>query len=520
MVGTGKMYIVEKSRVLLLDNYGRKSFSYWSLPFTISNHLCYIIFTTLTFSLQVSLKSLSRSVLLHVHRESGFNLLQAAVLEGKYRTVHKAHGLLGNFVNAMNFEKTGSNAKRFPGKTAVDILTSLDKKQKGHALLEELHKDLVEIYNSLTELHLCCCNDDVEKAVELVLNEGIDINIPAQSNRTPLFWASLSSSSQFIKTLVDLGAQVNVQRTDDKAAPLLLATYWNNYMATRILLQHGAYANIQGNTGWTPLHNSALQGNFIVSKLLIESECKINMRNNEDETPLSLAIQNEHEHVVKLLLESNADVNMRYKQDPKHRCYLVRGKDRGRPVWHYVMVSKTLLGLFLKRTKGGRLDVADFGTVLKSGLGENPPESTRKEVDTEVPVLYKEVHGNTLLHQACEEHDTQLVELLVEHGADINCRDAEGFTPLHIAAIHGEKQVVKKLVELGADDNLTTPDGKDAAYLAELDEETEIEEFLKSNERPSRVMVGILQDGAKERKLITEAFVDRAAAEISIPSGI
>ena len=454
-------------------------------------------------------------------RESGFNLLQATVFEGNYSTFWKVHGLLAYVVNEMNFEKTGSNAKRFPRKTATDILTSLDKKQEGHVDIEKLYKNMVEIYNSLTELHMCCKNDDAEKAVELVLNEGVDINIPAQKNRTPLIWASLSSSSQFIKTLVDLGAQVNVQRTDDKVAPLWLAAHLNNYMAIRILLQYGADANVRGATGLTPLHNSARQGNFSVSKLLIESECKVNMRDNENETPLYLAIQNKHEHVVKLLLESNADVNMRYKQDPKQRFYLVRGKDRGKPAWHYVMVVKPLLGLFLKRTKGGRLDVADFGTVLKSGWGENPPESTRKEVNTEVHALYKEVHGNTLLHQACGEHDTQLVELLVEHGADINCRDAEGFTPLHIAAIRGKMQVAKKLVELGADDNLTTLDGKDAAYLAELNEETEIEEFLKSNERPSRVMVGVLpQDSAKESKLITEAFVHLAAAEMSILSGI
>lgn len=180
----------------------------------------------------------------------------------------------------------------------------------------------------------------------------------------------------------------------------------------------------------------------------------------------------------------------------------------------------TLLGLFLKWTEGGSLDVAEFGTILKSGWRENPAESTTEEVKTELHALYKDVHGNTVLHKACQTHDTQLVELLVKHRADINWRDAEGFTPLHIAAIHGKMQDVKKLVELGADDSLTTLDGKDAAYLAELNEETEIEEFLKTNERPSRVMVGVLQDIAKERKLITEAFVDRATAEISILSGI
>ena len=112
----------------------------------------------------------------------------------KYSTVFKAHGLLSNFVNRTNFEKTGSNAKCFPCKTSFDILTSLDKKGKVHADIEELYKDMVEIYSSLAELHLCHCNDDTEKAVELVLNEGVDINIPAQSNRTPLLVASLSSS--------------------------------------------------------------------------------------------------------------------------------------------------------------------------------------------------------------------------------------------------------------------------------------------------------------------------------------
>ena len=268
-------------------------------------------------------------------RESGFNLLQAVAFEGKYDTVFKAHALLVNFVKEMNFEKTGSNAKCFPGKTAIDILTSLDKKRKEHINIEKLYQGKVEVYNSLADLHLCARSDDAEKAVELVLNEDIDINIPAKCNRTPLLWASPSSSSQVIKTLVDLGADVNVQRTDDKFAPLSLAANWNNYMATNILLQYGADANTQDENRYTPLHCSARKGNFSVSKLLIESGCKVNMRGYKDITPLYLAAEKRHDHVVKLLLKSHADVNMQYKQNPKdERIYLVRGKDRGRPAWH------------------------------------------------------------------------------------------------------------------------------------------------------------------------------------------
>ena len=93
------------------------------------------------------------------------------------------------------------------------------------------------------------------------------------------------------------------------------------------------------------------------------------------------------------------------------------------------------------------------------------------------------------------------MELLVKHGADVNSRDAEGFTPLHVAAIHGKIQIVKKLLDLGADDNLTTLDGKDAADLAELNEETEIEEYLKANDRRGGRMVSALEK-AVERKQV------------------
>ena len=57
-------------------------------------------------------------------QESGFNLLQEAVFKGKYDNVLKAHGLLDKFLEEMEFVKTGNTTKVFPGKTAVDTLSS------------------------------------------------------------------------------------------------------------------------------------------------------------------------------------------------------------------------------------------------------------------------------------------------------------------------------------------------------------------------------------------------------------
>ena len=395
-------------------------------------------------------------------------MLTAAVFEGNYDVVLKAHALLENFVKEMNLS------------AAVDILANLVTKRSSHYKIDHLYREMVHKVNTLTELHRCKWYD-AEKAVDLVLSDGLDINSPALCNRTPLLWASLSSSGEFIETLIDLGADVNVQRTDDKVTPLVLAASWNNYMAVHLLLESGADANIASVDGWTPIHAAASKGYFNVAELLIGKGSDVNVRNKEGKTPLYLAVYNEHKQLIILLLSGKADVSMAYREKSTERVYLVRGKDKGKAAWHYVRLQKHFGGLFLKRVKGGSLNVADFGAILRSGWGEDPPEGTGDKILEECHFMCKEIPGVTLLHIASEKsNEPEIIDLLVKSGANVNAQDAEGFTPLHMAAIHGNLKIVKKLVDLEADVNIITTDGKDASELAHLNEELKIEEYLES----------------------------------------
>ena len=54
--------------------------------------------------------------------------------------------------------------------------------------------------------------------------------------------------------------------------------------------------------------------------------------------------------------------------------YLVRGNNSGKAAWHYVDVKDSLITEFREKTRGGFLDVADYGEVLISGWGEDPPQ--------------------------------------------------------------------------------------------------------------------------------------------------
>ena len=422
---------------------------------------------------------------MRVDTGSGFNMLTAAVFEGNYNVVSKAFALLDNLETQMGIS------------AVADTLAKLETRGSDHHKIESLYRETVDKVNTLSELHLCRHGNDAEKAVELVLNDGLDINTPALCNRTPLLWASLSSSGEFIETLIDLGADVNAQRTDDKVTPLILSASWNNFMAVYLLLDHEADANIARADGNSPLHIAVSNGFFHITKLLIKKGSNVNLQNKEGRTPLFLGVKNKHEQLIKLLIENEADVSIGYKENSTERFYLVRGKERGRAAWHYVLVKKHLLGLFLKRVKGGRVNVADFGDILRSGWGKDPPEGTTDKILKEYDFQFKEIPDVTLLHIASKQiNKPEIIDLLVKSGANVNAQDAEGFTPLHMAAIHGNLKIVKKLVDLEADVNIITTDGKNAAELAHLNEELEIEEYLESKMAASQ--------RTKDRKIDSE----------------
>ncbi|KAI9671036.1 MAG: hypothetical protein M1831_005121 [Alyxoria varia] len=51
----------------------------------------------------------------------------------------------------------------------------------------------------------------------------------------------------------------------------------------------------------------------------------------------------------------------------------------------------------------------------------------------------------------CNQHYPDVVDALLQHGVDINCRDRDGWTPLHHAAFLGQEAMVLKLLQNSAD---------------------------------------------------------------------
>ena len=67
------------------------------------------------------------------------------------------------------------------------------------------------------------------------------------------------------------------------------------------------------------------------------------------------------------------------------RIFIVRGIDKGRPAWHYVLLvdDEETIAKFKELTQGSNagkntIDVTNYGQVLKSGWGHEPPNDVKE----------------------------------------------------------------------------------------------------------------------------------------------
>ena len=213
-------------------------------------------------------------------------------------------------------------------KTKAVLKDEYDIVLKAHGLpsyksIKRLFSGCAKDNSRQTKLQWATCNDDAEQAVEIVLNDGAAINARgADNDYAALLQASRSSSSQFIETLIDLGADVNGKTEKSKETPLKLAAVWNNYMAVCLLVRHGTDVNVQDSYGFTPLHVSVRKGRENLIKLLLANKVDVNIQDEQGYTPLHFSVKERNENLCRLLLEHNADVNIqdRYGNTPLDWC--------------------------------------------------------------------------------------------------------------------------------------------------------------------------------------------------------
>jgi ankyrin repeat protein len=177
----------------------------------------------------------------------------------------------------------------------------------------------------------------------------------------------------------------------------------------------------------TGLHISAERGYYEIVKMLLENDADVNIKDYWGGTPIENAFCNEHFEEFKLLVEYNADIQTIFPlacSNIGYSKYVQLMLEKIPKINNYVVV------LSLRHV----YDINTLNLLISCNTDVNERDDD---------------FGYTPLH--CADKHPEIMQVLINNGANVNAKCNDGNTPLHLASYNVQVQPVKVLIQNGAD---------------------------------------------------------------------
>ncbi|XP_052256426.1 ankyrin-3-like [Dreissena polymorpha] len=312
-------------------------------------------------------------------------------------------------------------------------------------LLLEYNGD-VNIHTKMTyetALHYAARSGNDDVMLEMVKHIGSKniqnaVNRQAKNGWSPLLVASEQGHLEVVKILLNHHARVDVFDEAHGKAALHLAAESGHDKVADILLWRKAYVNAKSKSGITPLHLAAQNGYNTLVTLLIEThKATIDALSLTQKTPLHMAAQHGQLDVCSTLLKLKADANAvdEHVQTPLH---LAAENDHSDVVKLFLKHRPELVTM--ANTNG--MTIAHIAAA-KGSVGVL--KELMKFNKAVVTSARNRTNESTALHLAAEGGYKEVVETLIEAGANPKDENGDGMTALHLAAKMGHVQILEAL---------------------------------------------------------------------------
>ncbi|KAK0087935.1 hypothetical protein PV325_013711 [Microctonus aethiopoides] len=282
-------------------------------------------------------------------------------------------------------------------------------------------------------------------------DSGLCTTITNERNEVPLHLAVVNLHYPVVEALLstekNLKDQLNAKDVDGET-PLSLAIQAPLKKTREIvaaLINAGADINEKNDKGLSLLHQAILKEDSATAIFLLENGADMNVKTSDGETPLQLSVHCRLGEVVEALCRRGADTStgcplwdaLDSDQEDTASILVTHGADTD--CWT-TGPDGCLQTLLHRAIDDNKEEIAQF--LIRSGCDLNAPR--RPGANGEGG---EEAHDNCApLHLCCQWGLEQVVQTLVEHGANVNARDAEGKTPIHIAIQNQHTQIISLLL--------------------------------------------------------------------------
>ncbi len=328
-------------------------------------------------------------------------------------------------------DRADANAAQADGCTALHWAAHHGHTETVKSLLAAGAKASAANRYGVTPLSLACVSGDAA-SVTALLDAGADANTSQAGGETVLMIASRTGRVEPVKILLQRGAKPDATNQDGQTA-LMWAAAEGHAQAVESLIAAGADFRVRLKSGFTAFLFAARNGRREVVSVLLKAgagpnEAITNSRGGgrlpgDGTSALLLAVENGHFELAMDLVKAGADPNdERSGVTPLHALVRVRRPDRG----------DDLNGQPPPDGSGSLTSLEFIRRVVAAGAKVNARLERGRAGAGELSRA-----GATPFLLACQTADLEMMQLLVELGADPRMPNNEGSTPLMAAAGFG-----------------------------------------------------------------------------------
>jgi ankyrin repeat protein len=317
-----------------------------------------------------------------------------------------------------------------------------------------------------TPLHNASTNIGGLESVKILTKHKA--NIKAQNNQgfQPIHYASGGGNLEIIKFLLENGADIKDCTLDGRttlhfALNIVCKETLENI---KFLLDKGVDIDAKDQNGNTALHIAAQGLHDEIVTLLLERGANYYLKNKSEETPLKIVNNNVSDEKKVQIAKANIENKLKKIQRDGIMACLDAQKDNLEALQALITPhDKSISGMSIYNTNAQRQTPFDCACEYGS----------EKTVAWLLTLLNKETNTQKALEQknkgfilAVERGHTDIIDLLIQNGADINSETNLGLRALDIALDLGNIEVTRCLLQHNANMYALNQDGDTALHLA------------------------------------------------------
>uniref|UniRef100_A0A672KMM6 Tetratricopeptide repeat, ankyrin repeat and coiled-coil containing 1b n=1 Tax=Sinocyclocheilus grahami TaxID=75366 RepID=A0A672KMM6_SINGR len=274
-----------------------------------------------------------------------------------------------------------------------------------------------------------------------------------------------------VSRLLILGGASVCYRTEvlNSAPVLCVQSHLGHLEMAALLLECGAPVNGQSENGMTSLCYASAAGHLPLVTLLCKKGAKVDHADKSGQYALVHAALRGHAEIVQYLLEQEWSSDLKSKALQQA---LIAASSMGHTQFLLDLESVVLFRSSVAQTN--RRGVAPIFNAVRHGHTQIAELFLQRGAD----VNCSDKHGRSLLMVSASEGHLETVNFLLSQGACMTAVDKEGLTPLGWACLKGQKKVVEFLVERGAQIDHTDKHGRTPLDLAAFYGDADIVHYL------------------------------------------